>query len=356
MGVKPKDFDISTTARPRQVKRLIRNSYIIGKRFRLVLVRKVDGTQYEISTFRRNLLPGENPEDLPQGDNIFGSPQQDASRRDYTCNALFYDPIKREVIDHTGGLRDLKSGWVKLIGKPEERLPEDAIRILRAVRFSEKLNLQIEPNLLQGLEDFSDELKVSPLPRKREEYLKILRLKKPGLCFLKLKDLRILNATLPYLEDQLKSHETTRDFKNAIDHFDQSHRIELEPTSLFGLLIWSLATALNPNGTYEDLYNWVTKEEVQNFAKHELGVFNTELTQVEQAFKILPNLEDYESFKRKGERRQFGFLSQKALPLALMLYTQDHGANRSQWLEVFAHFSATESLLFPPADENNIET
>ena len=350
MGLTPKDFDISTTARPRQVKKLIRNTFIIGRRFRLALVRRGE-EQYEVSTFRRGLLPGENAEDLPDGDNIFGSPKQDADRRDYTCNALFYDPIKKVIIDHTGGIKDLKKGWVKLIGESKVRLPEDSIRILRAIRFAAKLSLQIEPELRQGLIDFSDELKFSPIPRRREEYLKLLRLKSPGVAFTELYDLQIMSKILPELQKSIDENQSLSKFCGALEKLDQEHRKILEPAELFGILIWATAISSHEHIDFENFIKWVKSEEIQNFAKHELGVFNAELIQIEQAFKLLPKLTDFEEFKRKGARRRAGMLNQKSFPLGLIFYSLLGGADLGLWIEAFESTEHTEDLHFEDSSE-----
>ncbi len=336
VGLKPKDFDISTTARPRQVKRLIKNSFIIGRRFRLVLAKKGE-EQYEISTFRRGQSPGENTEDLPDGDNIFGSPEEDANRRDYTCNALFYDPIKKEVIDHTSGVRDLEDGWIRMIGDPNIRLKEDSIRILRALRFSKKLNIQIEPELKEALCTYADELKFSALPRRREEYLKLMRLKDPSTAFTELYDLSILEKILPTLHDFLENKETLHHFNKNLREHSQDLRRAQDPSHLFGILLWSIYYTANHEIDIDDQMNWIKSDEVQTFAKHELGVFNTELTNIEQAFRLIPQLLDFPSLERKSLRRQVGLLAQKAFPLALLLYSQIETTYLDEWIELFEH-------------------
>ncbi len=351
MGLTPKDFDISTTARPRQVKKLVRNAFIIGRRFRLVLVRRGE-IQYEVSTFRRGLAPGEDPESLPDGDNIFGTPKQDAIRRDYTCNALFYDPIKMQVLDYTTGLKDMNNGWLKLIGEPKDRLPEDPIRILRAVRFAAKLNLQIDPSLNQGLSDYSAELQNSPLPRKREEYLKLLSLKRPGMAFKILKDLNVLKTVLPTLESLTSPKSSLRQVFNQVEHLDYEHRSDLDSAELMGLFIWSIAVVANPEFSSEDLLTWLKDDSIQNFAKFELGVFNAELTHIEQAFRLVPMLLDYETFKRKGARKQYGLLNQKAFPLALFFYATIVGPDQGLWTDAF---NLREDLLLEPSDEKRLE-
>lgn len=347
MGLTPKDFDISTTARPRQVKKLVRNAFIIGRRFRLVLVRRGE-IQYEVSTFRRGLEPGEDADELPDGDNIFGTPEQDAQRRDYTCNALFYDPIKKTVLDYTTGIKDMKAGWLKLIGEPKDRLPEDPIRILRAIRFSAKLNLQIDPSLNQGLADFADELSNSPLPRKREEFLKLLKLKNPGQAFLALKDLGVIANIIPTLDSLTSQKGSLREVFNHIEHLDYQHRSSLDSAELLGLLLWSTAVVANPDFKYEDLLDWIKDDSIQKFAKFELGTFNAELTHIEQAFRILPTLLNYEAFSQKGARKRYGLLNQKAFPLALFFYATIAGPDTGTWADAF---NSRDGLLLGDSDE-----
>ena len=130
LGLEPKDYDIATTARPRQVKKLIRNTFIIGRRFRLVLAKEGED-QFEISTFRRNPTAEEQTDPDISDDNLFGTSFQDAHRRDFTINSLFYDPVADRVIDHTDtGVADLKNRIIRMIGDPNIRLPEDPIRNL----------------------------------------------------------------------------------------------------------------------------------------------------------------------------------------------------------------------------------
>jgi poly(A) polymerase len=197
LGRRPKDFDIGTSAHPYQVKKLFRNCWIIGRRFRLAHVR-FGPKVIEVATFRRQVEPGEEivAEGVPAAvhhehaddpsadasnahlihrDNTFGTPEEDAFRRDFTINALFYDIATFSVIDYIGGLDDLKSGIVRAIGDPEVRMREDPVRMMRAVALSARLDFTIDPPVVDAIRRHRRELARSSAPRLLEEYYKILR-------------------------------------------------------------------------------------------------------------------------------------------------------------------------------------
>lgn len=171
----PKDFDIATDAHPMEIRRLFRNSRIIGRRFRLVHIIFQDMI-VEVSTFRKE------PEGRPEGedllvtdDNTFGSPIQDARRRDFTINGLFYNIADFSVIDFVGGLDDLDQRLIRVIGQPDLRFREDPVRMMRAVEFASRLSFDIESETYDAILRHRNEiLKASP-PRVAEEILELLR-------------------------------------------------------------------------------------------------------------------------------------------------------------------------------------
>jgi poly(A) polymerase len=177
---RPKDFDIGTSAHPYQVKKLFRNCWIIGRRFRLAHV-KFGSKVIEVATFRRQLQPGEDaapvpaPEPAAHHDNAFGTPEEDAFRRDFTINALFYDIATFSIIDYVNGMDDLHAGIVRSIGDPEERFKEDPVRMLRAVALAARLNFTIDPPVLEAIRLQRHEIARSSPARLLEEYYKILR-------------------------------------------------------------------------------------------------------------------------------------------------------------------------------------
>src|SRR5256886_3216353 len=189
LGRRPKDFDIGTSAHPYQVKNLFRNCWIIGRRFRRAHV-KFGQKVIEVATFRRQVAPGEEVvqdgvpapdpttpegEHLIHRDNTFGTPEEDAFRRDFTINALFYDIASFSVIDYVGGLDDLRARIVRSIGDPDVRLREDPVRMLRAIALAARLDFTIEPTLVDAIRTHRPGIPQASPPRLLEEYYKILR-------------------------------------------------------------------------------------------------------------------------------------------------------------------------------------
>lgn len=175
LGRRPKDFDIVTSATPRQVKRLFRNSRIIGRRFRLVHVTFPDKV-LEVSTFRSSIEPSDANELLIHQDNVFGTPSEDAFRRDFTVNGLFYDLAENRVIDFVGGLADLERRTIETIGDPWVRFREDPVRMLRAVKFASRLNFKLADDVYEALVDCRTELRLAAPPRLLEEILRLMNL------------------------------------------------------------------------------------------------------------------------------------------------------------------------------------
>ena len=169
----PKDFDIGTSAHPQQVKKLFRNCFIVGRRFRLCHVR-FGKKVIEVSTFRRQAEPEEG-DTLIRRDNTFGSPEEDAFRRDFTVNALFYDIATFSVIDWVGGLEDLRERVIRTIGDPGVRLREDPVRMLRAVALCARLGFRIDRDTAEAIRALRGEILRSSPARILEEFYKILR-------------------------------------------------------------------------------------------------------------------------------------------------------------------------------------
>lgn len=200
----PKDFDVATSAKPEEVKSIFRNCRLIGRRFLLAHVVFPGGKVIETATFRANPLDEveeENPSEdlLVLKDNVFGSIQDDAFRRDLTINGLFYDPVAGKVIDYVGGLQDLKNGLIRIIGDPEVRLQEDPVRILRAIRFSKVLGFEIEEKTLLAMKKYCGNLIKCAPARLQEEIVRLLLCKKAKECFELALEVGALNVLMPEL-------------------------------------------------------------------------------------------------------------------------------------------------------------
>jgi poly(A) polymerase len=222
LGRRPKDFDIGTSAHPYQVKRLFRNCWIIGRRFRLAHVRFGPKT-IEVATFRRQVSAleltaaeeapeiassapdhesGDGHDRLVHRDNTFGTPEEDAFRRDFTINALFYDIATFAIIDYTTGLEDLRSGLVRCIGDPAERFQEDPVRMLRAVAMAARLDFRIDPPIDEAIASHRGEIAKSAPARLMEEFYKLLRSGASEQAFRMLASRRLLDPISPELQER----------------------------------------------------------------------------------------------------------------------------------------------------------
>jgi poly(A) polymerase len=211
LGRKPKDFDIGTSAHPYEVKKLFRNCWIIGRRFRLAHVRFGEKT-IEVATFRRQVTLDEAAEleaaaepAAPNGetaagqhdrlvhrDNTFGTPEEDAFRRDFTINALFYDIATFSIIDYAGGLEDLRAGLIRSIGDPMVRFQEDPVRMLRAVTLAARLSFTIDKPVDDAIAARRDDIARSAPARLMDEFYKLLRSGAAERAFRMLAERRLL--------------------------------------------------------------------------------------------------------------------------------------------------------------------
>jgi poly(A) polymerase len=205
MGRRPKDFDVATSAHPQEVRDTFRNSRMIGRRFRLVHV--FFGAQnIEVATFRR---PSEEPLDggdpMIRQDNTFGTPEEDAFRRDFTVNSLFYDPRTFQVIDYTGGVADLEARLIRTIGDPDLRMREDPVRMIRAVRFAAKLGFEIESATAAAIRRHCADLVKASTPRMVEEIFRTIGTHGAARALVLMEELGLLQVLLEPLSAHLRS-------------------------------------------------------------------------------------------------------------------------------------------------------
>jgi tRNA nucleotidyltransferase/poly(A) polymerase len=268
---RPKDFDIGTSAHPYQVKKLFRNCWIIGRRFRLAHVR-FGLKAIEVATFRKNVPAGSESEPShpvepmnesplldpvaqgradaqallnpkPQHDNTFGTPEEDAFRRDFTINALFYDIGTYSIIDYVGGLQDLKDGLIRCIGDPNERFQEDPVRMLRAIVMASRLGFRLDRPVVDAIQTHRGLLGTASPARMIEEYYKILRSGAAEQTFRALAEHRLLEPVTPEIQRGAKT-QAVWDGLAALDAYRR--KFESAPATLRNPIL--LGTLLLPLG------------------------------------------------------------------------------------------------------------
>jgi poly(A) polymerase len=264
LGRRPKDFDIGTSAHPYQVKRLFKNCWVIGRRFRLAHVRFGTKT-IEVATFRRKvtaeeLAAAEEPvPDSPQTsedgsaasdrlvhrENTFGTAEEDAFRRDFTINALFYDIGTFAIIDYTGGLEDLRAGLVRSIGDPVERFHEDPVRMLRAIAMAARLGFTIDAPIDAAIGGSRAEIARSAPARLIEEFYKLLRSGSSERAFRMMAERRLLEPIAHEL--QKGAGERLWQSLAALDAYRKRHE-EVPDTLTNAMLLGSLLVPLGITG------------------------------------------------------------------------------------------------------------
>lgn len=219
LGIEPKDFDIVTSAKPEQIEELLEKTIPIGKEFGVILAIK-DGHHFEIATFRSDsgYSDGRRPDAVE-----FTNAREDAFRRDFTINAIFYDPTEDEIIDYTNGQIDLRDRLVRFIGDPEERIKEDHLRILRAVRFKNSYNLQYHPDTYQAIKKHVHLIENIAKERIADELNKMIMGENCAQAFEELFEIAALEILIPELCD-LKGLAQPLQYHKEGDVWDHSLR------------------------------------------------------------------------------------------------------------------------------------
>jgi poly(A) polymerase len=250
LGITPKDFDVATSATPEQIRGEFRNARVIGRRFKLVHVhfgREI----IEVATFRAN-HPQDEEEDSNHSsrnesgrilrDNVYGTLEEDAQRRDFTINALYYDPVSERILDYANGVSDIHNRLIRLIGDPQQRYQEDPVRMLRAVRFTAKLDFGIEKHSAAPIRELAPMLREIPSARLFEEVLKLFLNGHAADTFEMLVDLRLFEQLFPASAEALEEQPTYTHslISQALGNTDL--RIKqgktVTPAFLFAALLW----------------------------------------------------------------------------------------------------------------------
>jgi len=379
LGRRPKDFDVGTTAHPYQVKKLFRNCWVIGRRFRLAHV-KFGMKVVEVATFRRH-VPAGTEEEPPlhhrephheaahdahavhdrfltadeaaaererqvHRDNTFGTPEEDAFRRDFTVNALFYDIGTFSVIDYVGGLEDLRRGVIRAIGDPGERFIEDPVRMLRAVVFATRLGFAIDPLVLDAIARHKRLITKAAPARMMEEYFKILRSGYAAPAFQGMAELGLLHAATPEVPtplpaDLVRSLEALDRYRRRFDRAPET----LSNALLLGALIAPLGLLRRRPRRRHDEDEEVPREQLPKLGA--LPVARRDVERLTQVLGMQRRLADLAA----AARAQWG-LTHRASFRESLTWLEIHGHAPhvvAHWHDVLAESRAAESG--PPDDE-----
>ena len=197
LGVEPKDYDIATDAGPAEVMALFEKTIPVGEQFGVCRVRR-DGTEYEVATFRTEsgYADGRHPDEV-----AFCDARRDALRRDFTVNAMFWDPVEEELLDYVGGRQDLERGLIRAVGDPRERFQEDHLRLIRAVRFAARLGFEIESETRQAMCDLAHTIRLVSAERLQQELRIILTDRDPAGALRLMDRVGLLGMIFPEIED-----------------------------------------------------------------------------------------------------------------------------------------------------------
>lgn len=251
LGIEPKDFDVATNASPEQVRGLFRNCRLVGRRFRLAHV--VFGREViEVATFRghheasddekTDKVSRQDKEGMLTRDNVYGSIEEDAQRRDFTVNALYYNIADFSIYDFANGMRDIEAGVIRMIGDAETRYREDPVRMLRAVRFATKLNMRLDKSVSGPIKELSSLLQNIPAARLFEESLKLFAAGKGVANFEMLSEYNLFQQLFPQLKSYLKAPDEApyQMIRQTFADTDQRIRNDqrITPAYLFAALLW----------------------------------------------------------------------------------------------------------------------
>lgn len=358
LGKVPKDFDIATNATPEQVRNVFRRSRIIGRRFRIVHV--MYGAEIiEVTTFRgHHQAEGDNAQVADSGrilrDNVFGSQEEDAMRRDFSINALYYDPKTEEVLDYHHGVEDIKKRVLRVIGDVETRYKEDPVRMLRAVRLSAKLGLKIESKAEALIPKMADLLQDVPPSRLFEEMLKLFMSGHAMDSAAALRQHGLHHGVLPLLDVVLEQPMGERFVNLALKNTDQ-RVLEDKPVSpafLFATLLW-----------HEVLAAWQKYQAAGerpipalNQAMHDISDIQAEKLSIPKRYSV--NMKEIWAlqprFEQRAGQRPFRLIENERFRagydfLLLRCESGELDLSLAEWWDQFAHAdTATRNQMLQP--------
>jgi poly(A) polymerase len=358
LGVKPKDFDVATDASPDEVHRLFRRSRLIGRRFKIVHV--ISGSEtVEVSTFRAGDASDTDEHGRVLRDNVFGTREEDAARRDFTVNSLYYDPAAETVLDFHDGMHDLRKKSVRVIGDPQARYRQDPVRMLRAVRFAAKLGFHIDPRTFAPIAGMASLLENVPPARLFDEMLKLLMSGHAVPCVGQLRAAGLHHGVLPLLDVILEQPLGEKFVLLALGQTDERVQAgkRVSPAFLFASLLW-----------HEVLAEWnkqqrsgerplpalhAAMDKVLDIQTEKLAIPRRFTTVMKEIWALQPRLE-----QRSG-KRPFTLLAHEQFRagfdfLLIRAASGECPPELGDWWERFQHASAEERsgmLLAPTAAE-----
>jgi poly(A) polymerase len=362
-GIKPKDFDVATDATPEQVRQCFRRSRIIGRRFQIVHVMMGQET-IEVTTFRGQHGQQDSPraQTDDQGrvlrDNVFGSQKEDAARRDFTVNALYYDPVAGTVIDYHQGLADLKRKTLRMIGHPATRYREDPVRMLRAVRLASKLDFSIDDKTRQPIGELAGLIENLPPSRLFDEMLKLLTSGHSLKCLQRLRAEGLHRGLLPLLDATLEQPRGERFVTLALENTDRRVREgrPISPGFLFATLFWNEALtqweAIKAEGERPIPALFQAMDKVLDAQAGKLAITRRVVGDIKDIWTIQPR------FEQRSGKRPYGLLEQPRFKagldfLLLRVESGEVDAALGQWWSDFldADGPARAAMLLTPTPD-----
>ena len=359
LGLKPKDFDVATDAYPEEVHKLFRRSRLIGRRFKLVHVMFGEET-VEVSTFRARTVTETDEHGRVLRDNIYGTREDDSIRRDFTVNALYYDPASETLLDYHNGLRDLRRKSVRVIGDARARYREDPVRMLRAARFAAKLGFTIDERTRKPISEMAHLLENVPPSRVYEEMQKLLLSGHAATSLRQLRSEGLHRGLLPLLDVIFEQPMGERFVMLALEQTDGRVRSgkSVSPAFLFAALLWHEVLAAWKKARERGLKPvpalYQAMDAVLDIQTDKLAIPRRFTAVMKEIWALQPR------FEQRSGRRPFALLSHERFRagfdfLVLRAASGEAPEELSQWWQKFQHAGEDERqamLLAPQPDEH----
>jgi len=355
LGLRPKDFDVATNAYPEEVHKVFRRSRLIGKRFKLVHVMFGEET-VEVSTFRARTSSETDEHGRVLRDNIYGTREDDAIRRDFTINALYYDPASETLLDYHNGLRDLQRKSVRIIGDARARYREDPLRMLRAVRFAAKAGFSIDERTRKPIRELAHLLENVPPSRVYEEMQKLLLSGHAATGLRQLRSEGLHHGLLPLLDVIFEQPMGERFVGLALEQTDGRVRSDksVSPAFLFASLLWHEVLAAWKKSEQRGLKPipalFEAMDTVLDIQSDKLAIPRRFTAVMKEIWALQPR------FEQRSGRRPFGLLAHERFRagfdfLVLRSASGEAPGELSQWWEKFQQAGEAErqAMLMAPA-------